>query len=54
MGNIAFEIKVKCERCGKVGSDHDIPTTTFPDGSERTLCQDCADYRGNAKKELTE
>lgn len=39
--NIEFSIRVKCDGCGKVGEDHDIPTMTFPDGSYRALCEEC-------------
>jgi hypothetical protein len=41
MSNIGIGIIVKCEKCGKLGSDQDIPTITFPDGSYKTLCKDC-------------
>ena len=35
-------VLTKCERCGKVGSDHDIPTLDFYDHDE-TVCWECLD-----------
>lgn len=40
-GNIAMSVMVKCDKCGKVGDDHEIPTIQFPDGNYRTLCDKC-------------
>jgi len=41
MANIGIGIIVKCEKCGKLGDDHEIPTLQFPDGSYKTLCKNC-------------
>jgi len=41
MNEIGFVILTQCQKCGKTGDSHDIPTLTFPDGSERTLCDSC-------------
>ena len=50
-GNIDFTVQVSCEKCGKVGDDRDIPTVQFPDGSYRTLRDDCfkKETQGDAK-----
>lgn len=40
-GNIGMGATVKCEGCGKIGDDRDVPTIQFPNGEYRTLCKDC-------------
>lgn len=39
--NLPPEVFTTCEKCGKQGEYHDIPTLTYPDGKERTLCEKC-------------
>lgn len=41
MSEIGVAVLVRCEKCGKVGDDHEIPTIRFPDGTDKTLCDEC-------------
>lgn len=47
--NLTFTINVKCDKCGKIGNDHDIPTLQFPDGSFRAICSECQEKEGKRK-----